>query len=455
MRRRETDADVIVVGAGVAGLEAARRLERARLSVIVVEARPRVGGRIDTRRLTGWPEVVEAGAEFVHGRPPALMRALKDARATLGRVPERHDLIRRGRARRAEKIWSAAQEYLDRLPEEDVAFDEVMRRQGARHGLSPEVGALLRGFVEGFNAADGARLSVKGLNRQTEASEREHGEELRRVRDGYDALPLALARHLEPRRLRLATIVTHVRWTGRSGVTVETCAALGGQTASLRARAALVTVPLGVLQARPSAVGALQFDPALPRAKRLAIRGLAMGTVLKVVARFREPIDSGLWGRRVPADCGFLHAPDAAVPTWWVPRPPSSRCLVGWLAGPAAERFVRRASAEGEARATLALSSLAHTLRLPPKALVAEVEDVLVFDWASEPFSRGAYSWIPTGGLAAPSALAAPVDGRLFFAGEATDLAGDPGTVHGALATGARAAREIVEQLGGASAVDE
>jgi len=59
----------------------------------------------------------------------------------------------------------------------------------------------------------------------------------------------------------------------------------------------------------------------------------------------------------------------------------------------------------------------------------------------------GAYSWLPAGALAAPSALAAPLDGRLFFAGEATDLAGDPGTVHGALATGARAAREIADRL--------
>ena len=104
------DADVIVVGAGAAGLEAARRLVRARLRVIVLEARPRIGGRIDTRRLPGWPAPVEAGAEFVHGRPPNLMRALAAAGARLGVHPQRHERARRGGVRRRRRrLWMQAQ----------------------------------------------------------------------------------------------------------------------------------------------------------------------------------------------------------------------------------------------------------------------------------------------------------------------------------------------------------
>jgi monoamine oxidase len=99
------DADVLVVGAGVAGLEAARRMARASLDVIILEARGRVGGRIETHRLGGWPGPVEAGAEFVHGRPRALVRALAAARAHLVAVPPRHALARRGRVRPAGRVW--------------------------------------------------------------------------------------------------------------------------------------------------------------------------------------------------------------------------------------------------------------------------------------------------------------------------------------------------------------
>src|SRR6185312_10595253 len=79
MKRAQDDADVIVIGAGVAGLEAARRLLDGGLSVVVLEARPRVGGRIDTHRPTGWPGPIEGGAEFVHGRPKGLVAALEAA----------------------------------------------------------------------------------------------------------------------------------------------------------------------------------------------------------------------------------------------------------------------------------------------------------------------------------------------------------------------------------------
>jgi monoamine oxidase len=84
---------------------------------------------------------------------------------------------------------------------------------------------------------------------------------------------------------------------------------------------------------------------------------------------------------------------------------------------------------------------------LPTRTLTAELEDLRVFDWAVDPFARGAYSWVPVGALDAPAALALPVGGSLYFAGEATDVGGDPGTVHGALATGARAAHEIRVRL--------
>jgi hypothetical protein len=200
----------------------------------------------------------------------------------------------------------------------------------------------------------------------------------------------------------------------------------------------------------------VRFVPALPEVKRLAIQRLAMGNVTKVLLRLRAPVNGGGLGR-LPADLSFLHTPDAPIPTWWIPRPQTTSELVGWVAGPASARFAervretRRASSGGDPLRT-AVGGLARALGLGIGVVLNQVEDARVFDWAADPRARGAYSWVPAGALDAPAALALPLAGRLFFAGEATDTAGDPGTVHGALATGRRAATEIMRQLAGRGA---
>jgi monoamine oxidase len=447
MRARRDDADIIVVGGGVAGLEAARRLVAARMRVIVVEARPRPGGRIDTRHEAGWPAPLEGGAEFVHGRPPALVRALRDAGAAMGEHPHGHVIARAGKLRRADRSWAAAQDLIGRLPDEDRAYAEVQRRPAFHRGASPEVLALAAGFVEGFNAADPARVSARGLRRQSEAEEAEEGDRLFRVRQGYDALVAHLARPLAraPGVLALGAVAREIRW-GASGVEVHARGAWGGALGPFRAAAALVTLPIGVLKARPPAPGAVRFVPALPAGKRDAIRRLEMGTVVKVVLRFR----SAFWERGAPPLRGlsFLHTPGGALPTWWVQRPLTDRVLVGWSAGPSADRLRASVAGGGAALVGVAVRSLAASLGMSRPALAAALEDARVFDWAADPFARGAYSWLPVGALDAPAELAVPVGGRLFFAGEATDTDGDGGTVHGALATGSRAANQIIAALG-------
>ena len=458
---------MIVIGAGVAGLEAARRLVQRGLRVVVLEARARLGGRIRTERPAGWPAPVELGAEFVHGRPRTLVQALAAARARVIELSWRHAFVRRGTIDLGSATWRAAQAWMDRLPDEDVSFASMLRRPGFTRGLSRESRAMLLGFVEGFNAADAERISVLGLNRQTRASEAEEGDRIFHVPGGYDQLVRHLARPLARPRvaqrlgttqgaLRLGTVVTDVEW-GAGGVRVRSRGALGGTLATLRARVALVTVPLSVLQARRPARGAIAFAPALPAGKRAAIDHLAMGNVVKIVVRFRDRFGSG-WSSPIPRDTGFLHVPGAAVPVWWTFGPEPHRCLVGWVAGPAADRLARvgngaRGPVSGDPslprlpRLRAAIAGLARGLGTSTRDLLTAVEDAVVVDWAEDPYARGAYSYVPVGGLDAPAELAAPLSGRLFFAGEATDTGGDPGTVHGALRSGARAAREVAAHL--------
>jgi monoamine oxidase len=436
------DADVLVLGGGVAGLAAAGRLSRAGHRVIVLEARSRLGGRIETRRPSGWPAPVEAGAEFVHGHPADLVGALRAAGARLGEQPSRHVRAERGGLRAFGASWREALGLMERLPEEDVAFDEIVGAPDFAPDAAPEVLQLLRDYVSGFNAADPARISARSLVRQNEAEAAEGGERLFRVRDGYDILVRHLARRAGD--LRTGVIVTEIRH-GRSGVEVRARGAFGGRLAPLTARVAVVTLPLGVLKARPPAIGAVRFVPALPREKRHAIAALGMGRVIKVILRFRAPLGVGALAA-LPPGASFLHLESGTPPTWWAPRPLTDRVLVGWVAGPRAEPFATR-HATRAARIAAAIRTLAGALRVAPAELSAAIEDARCFDWGEEPFSRGAYSWIPVGATAAPATLAAPVGRALFFAGEATDTSGDTGTVHGALASGRRVAAEILARL--------
>ena len=158
-----------------------------------------------------------------------------------------------------------------------------------------------------------------------------------------------------------------------------------------------------------------------------------------MVARFRAPFGQGAF-QKIPPATTFVHVPGAPVPTWWVAAPRPSTCLVGWAAGPAADRLQADAA---DAAVDVAIRGLARGLGLPTSTVAAALEDARVFDWANDPFARGAYSWVPVGALDTPAALAAPVGDCLYFAGEATDVGGDPG--HGARRAGdgrARGARD-------------
>ena len=262
-----------------------------------------------------------------------------------------------------------------------------------------------------------------GLKQQIAASDAERGG-LHRVRDGYNLLPLHLARAFTQRdgQLRLATVVTRVRWRP-DGVELRASSPHGGPLPAMRARAALVTVPLGVLQARPPAPGAIAFDPPLPAAKRAAIARLAMGTVVKLVVRFPGPagrgaVRGGAAGFELPA-CGGGAGADLVALRARRPRV-SGRLGRGArgeerLAAP--PRPVRTHPQPAARRARGGL--LARALRIPASALRTAVEDACTFDWAANPYARGAYSWIPVGATASPAALSAPLAGCLFFAGEA------------------------------------
>ena len=218
-----------------------------------------------------------------------------------------------------------------------------------------------------------------------------------------------------------------VQWR-RGAVRIETIAG------AYQAPFAILTLPLGVWQA-----GAVAFEPDLID-KRDAASRLAVGEVIRISFRFRERF----WERLTP-NMMFLHSDDATMPTWWSAAAADAPLLTGWAAAHAGGSLSGLSREEVRDRA---LDALGRILSTNPRPFV---DTWHTHDWQSDPMSMGAYSYIPAGEMDAPGRLAAPVEDTLFFAGEATNTEGHGGTVHGAIATGRRAARETIAALRGST----
>jgi monoamine oxidase len=193
----------------------------------------------------------------------------------------------------------------------------------------------------------------------------------------------------------------------------------------------VIALPLGVLQA-----GCVHFDPAPVHVMDAAAQ-LAMGSAKRISFVFREPF----WQKQYP-ETGFFFGQNELPGVWWTPAPNTAPLLTGWIGGP---RALNAAIAEREDFASVALQTLARFFAMPEKDLRGLLVSWHAHDWQRDPFSRGAYSYAPKGALHASDAMAESVESTLFFAGEHTDTTRHWGTVHGALRSGLRAAKQILE----------
>ena len=421
--------DFVVIGGGVAGLAAAVELAETGAEVVVLEARTRLGGRVWTRRPSGWPCPIELGAEFVHGRNPELFALAEAAGLSIVRIPDVHlELKSRGDFRPMGDVWKRFESLTRRMrargPDRSVAEFLDSRRR-----LSASDRRLLTGLVEGYDAAPITRVSENALSTAGEEPSDSDERAQHRVLSGYDGVVHALERRARRAgvRLRLSAIVTDVQWR-RGRVVVRT--ARGFHVA---ARRAVITLPVGVLKAPPGARGAIRFDPEPPSLRR-ALAGLEMGEAVRLVLRFREAFWRDALGEH--SDASFLHT-SPPFRTLWTAAPLEAPMLTLWAGGPAATGLGEKGLAAAHDTGLRELAGLfGTTLALVKRLLVA----VHAHDWTRDPFSRGAYSYQAVGGAAAPKALARPVEKTLFFAGEATESQ-QSGTVPGAIASGRRAAR--------------
>ena len=420
---------VVVLGAGAAGLAAANELTRAGLSVTVLEARPRPGGRIHTvGRPAGIP--IELGAEFVHGERNSAWEAIREAKLATHKVPDKHWRFSPIGLTEHQDFWEAIDEVTGRLnsatPDQDFQsfLDQAWSLSGAAKRSAKD-------YVENFHAAPAGRISVHALIAAEAAAEREKGTRHFRLTKGYSELVRWQVSKLHARSaaMELSTVAHTLRWQPGQ-VTIGAFTPEGEQW--YEAERCLVTLPLGVLKAKDGP-GALTFEPSLPPLQEKAIESLEVGSVLKLTLQF----SSRFWRQR---NFGFIHAPEAALPTWW--SDPRGPVLTGWAGGPKAERLSHLSH---EALVDESVRILAKFFSVDAQRIRGLLAASFRHDWLNDPFARGAYSYTPVRMQRMPQHLATPVADTIFLAGEATDFDGDQGTVHGAISTGLRAAKEIVQ----------
>jgi monoamine oxidase len=429
------DADVLVVGAGIAGLAAAERLTTGGRRVLLLEARDRIGGRIHTAHDPDLEVPVELGAEFVHGHPAELMDAIRELGLHVEPGRERHQRAPGEPASPLPDLRATLETLLDgadRGPDRPVARLLEEHASSARPG---ELEAAAR-YLEGFHAADLSLLGTRALA-QNEAASDEDGDDIQRVAEGYGALARRLADSIDPAlgEIRLRAAIGSIRWKrGEVRMRVGT-----NDRDEIAAPRAVLTVPLPILR-RLLADGAAHGGRDAVAAWREALECLHMGAAHRVVLGF----ESRWWSPDGSEGPSFVHGGGEPFPVWWTALPSRAPIITGWAGGPRAAAMVGQP--EG-AMVRAALESLASVFDRDVGELRTRLRMAYAHDWSADPFSGGAYSYGGIGAIEARSILARSADEMLYLAGEAVAEEGRNATVHGALASGHRAAERVLGQL--------
>ena len=422
-----TDENILIIGAGAAGLMAARTLIRQGKQVTIIEAREKTGGRIldinDDK--VDYPFML--GAEFIHGEASLTMELLAEAGLSYYEVGAGSYRFEGGRLQPENEFDGHWPDFMNKLEllTEDISLTDFLAASFAGEEYQ-ELREHVRNFAEGFDAADPDRVSMLALKKEWQQEAKQY-----RVKGGYGKL----MRFLEDECIRggasilTEKVVSHFSWSK------DVVEAITKDGERILGHKVIITVPLGVLKVKDGSLGSVNFTPPLP-VKMEAIRAMGFGAVIKVVLCFKE----NFWSQDVP-EAGFIFS-EETIPTWWTQAPDPAPVLTGWLAGPKAEQLCDQSD---EDLLEAALRSLSNIFSRKQDELKAALVRGHAYNWKADPFSRGAYSYTTVSSDQALQVLLEPVQETLFFAGEAVYEGPHTATVEAALQSGKAAAEKILK----------
>ena len=421
--------DVIIIGAGAAGLSAARTFINSGKSVCILEARERIGGRIHTIHGEGFTAPVEAGAEFMHGELPLTKALMKEANVSYHSGKGRTWTVENNQLTESDLFhddWYLLMDCLNKLAH-DMTIGDFLRKYFSDPKYESLMDAVRR-FVQGYDAADAEKASALALREEWS------GEDIKgfRPQGGYSQLMDYLLAEIQKRgaELKLSAVVTKIQWKpGQVEVVTD-------KNEKFESRTALITVPVTLLKRQT-----IIFEPSLVRHEE-ALQHLEVGGVIKFLIEFKDRI----WERkdsiyRQMPGLNFLFS-DAFVPTWWTQNPGQVPLLTGWLAGP----VIQTLQQDDPTLLNNAFKSLAYLFGCSEEQLSKEVRAAKVFNWAEDSYAFGAYAYKTLKTSSALKIFSQAVENTLYFAGEALYDGTEMGTVEAALASGEQAAKRLAKE---------
>jgi monoamine oxidase len=425
------ETDIIVIGAGAAGLMAARTLAKGGRKVLVLEARDRIGGRIHT------VDDAELGAEFIHGNLPVTFSLLKEGGLQARSASAEMWQYENG-SLTTDTIFSLGWDgVMDRLNEleTDISIAEFLNRY-FKEDRYADLRAAVCGFVSGYDTADPDRASSYALRKewQSEDDNSQH-----RINGGYRVVTAYLEKEIKDAggSIALNAIVKNIKWL-RGAVTVSTA-----EGNNYKAEKAVIALPLGILQADAQEKAGVAFQPVLQKPQR-AIMDLGFGAVVKILLHFDEPFwenaETDKKAGESIKDMGYLFSSEA-IPTWWTQHPEEGTLFTGWIGGPDAAKLKDKSD---EDILELSLTSVGNIFNFTPTELKRKLREYTIVNWTADPFTLGSYAYDTITSANGRKILFEPVEDTLYFAGEYLYEGPAIGTVEAALCSGKDVAEAIL-----------